>query len=195
MDYEKLLESLGIEEAAEFEYFENFADLCENGEPVDEEALYKLFEGADRSALLEMIDNYFNDIMEAVPDDSTDIYMLMETIKMALTGLLEAAEDETAMVHFCEELNDFRQWYCDGSKVECKSINDGSIQLLCLRDALSLCRIERLEGDKYRYDFTGALDYEIEEYIMSYADMARSQREDEDEEDMFEERYDDYEEL
>ena len=39
MDYEKLLESLGIENASEFEYFENFADLCENGEEVEEEAL------------------------------------------------------------------------------------------------------------------------------------------------------------
>ena len=66
---------------------------------------------------------------------------------------------------------------------------------MCLRDALSLCRIERLEGDRYRYDFSPALNYEIEEYIMSYADMARSQRQEDDEEDMFEERYDDYDEL
>ena len=58
MDYEKLLESLGIENASEFEYFENFADLCENGEEVEEEGLYKLFEGADTDAVLEMIENY-----------------------------------------------------------------------------------------------------------------------------------------
>ena len=31
--------------------------------------------------------------------------------------------------------------------------------------------IEKLGGDKYRYDFEPALDYELDEYIMSFADL------------------------
>ena len=31
---------------------------------------------------------------------------------------------------------------------------------------------EKLEGDEYRYDFTDALEYELEEYIMTYGDLA-----------------------
>ncbi len=30
----------------------------------------------------------------------------------------------------------------------------------------------KLEGDEYRYDFTDALEYELEEYIMTYGDLA-----------------------
>ena len=41
-----------------------------------------------------------------------------------------------------------------------------------VRDALALSRLEKLEGDEYRYDFTDALEYELEEYIMTYGDLA-----------------------
>lgn len=173
MDYEKLLKMLDISEAEEFQYFENFADLVETSEEVQDEALYKLFAEINTDEVAEIIENYFDDITNALPDESTDIYMLIETIKMALIGLLHAIDnDETALVHFCDELNDFKNWYSKDSKVECKNIEDGKKEILCLRDALSLCKIERLEGDKYRYDFEQCLDYQINEYIMSYADMA-----------------------
>ncbi len=173
MDYEKLLKMLDISEAEEFQYFENFADLVEASEEVQDEALYKLFAEVNTGEVAEIIENYFDDITNALPDESTDIYTLIETIKLALVGLLHAVEnDETALVHFCDELNDFKTWYSNDSKVECKDIEGGKKEILCLRDALSLCRIERLEGDKYGYDFEHCLDYQINEYIMSYADMA-----------------------
>lgn len=194
MNYEELIKMLGIDDSSEFEYFENFADLVECSAEVEEEALYKLFGEADRSAVVEITENYFEEIMDAVPDDSTDIYTLLETIKMSLIGLCEAAEDEKALVHFCEELNNFRQWYCNDSEVECKNSEDGNIELIPLRDAIALSRIERLEGDKYRYDFSNCMDYEIEEYIMSYADMAVAARDENSNDDMFEESYDDYDE-
>ncbi len=184
MDYEKLLKMLDINEGSEFQYFENFADLVETSEEVQDEALYKLFGEVNKDEVAEIIENYFDEMTDALPDESTEIYTLIETIKLALVGLLHGIEhDETALVHFCDELNDFKNWYTNDSNVECKNIENGKKEMLSLRDALSLCRIERLEGEKYRYDFDDCMDYQISEYIMSYADMADAYEEEtEDEE-------------
>lgn len=192
MNYEQLLEMIGIESGAEFEYFENFADLIENNEKVEEDALYKLFSEADKGAVLDVIENFFEEMTDAIPDDSTDIFTMLEAIKMALLGLLESAEDENAMVHFCEEIIKFRTWYSVESEVHCRDIATSEVVTMTMRDALIEARVEKLEGDKYHYDFNDCLDYELEEYIMTYADMAASSRKDDEDYD-FGESYDDVE--
>lgn len=191
MNFEQLLKLLQIEDATEFEYFENFADLIESEGQVADDALYKLINECNQDSLLEIIDNYFEEAMDAIPDDSTEIFTLFETIKMALLGLLQSADEEVALVHFCEELLNFRNWYCVESIVHCRNINDRSLEDMSIRDALTSARVEKLEGDKYHYDFNDCLDYELEEYIMSYADIARASREGEEEEEYFDEGYDD----
>ena len=40
-----------------------------------------------------------------------------------------------------------------------------------LRDALILSRLEKLDGDKFCYDFDSCQDYELNDYIMSFADV------------------------
>lgn len=191
MNFEQLLEFLQIEDASEFEYFENFADLIESEEAISDEAIYKLINECDQGNLLEIIENYFEEIMDAIPDDSTEIFTLIETIKLAFIGLLESAEEEVALVHFCEEILNFRAWYSINSIVHCRNIHGGTVEDMSLRDALAVARIEKLEGDKYHYDFNDCLDYELEEYIMSYGDMAKASREDEDDMDSYDESYDD----
>ena len=191
MNFEQLLKLLQIEDATEFEYFENFADLIESEGQIADDALYKLINECNQDSLLEIIDNYLEEAMDAIPDDSTEIFTLFETIKMALLGLLQSADEEVALVHFCEELLNFRNWYCVESIVHCRNISDRSLEDMSIRDALTSARVEKLEGDKYHYDFNDCLDYELEEYIMSYADMARASREGEEEEEYFDEGYDD----
>lgn len=191
MNFEQLLKFLEIDDASEFEYFENFADLIESEEAISDEAIFKLINECDHGNLLEIIENYFEEIMDAIPDDSTEIYTLIETIKLAFIGLLEAAEEEVALVHFCEEVLNFRAWYSIDSTVHCKNIDKGDIEDMSLRDVLSMARIEKLEGDKYHYDFNDCLDYELEEYIMSYGDMARAAREDMEDIEAYDEGYDD----
>lgn len=192
MNYEQLLELIGIEEAAEFEYFENFADLVESDEDISEEALYKLFSQVDRDGVADIIENYFTEITDAIPDDSTEIFTLLEAIKMSLIGLLQSAEEEAALVHFCEEIINFKIWYSVESKVHCRDIDTAEVETLSMRDAMANARIEKLEGDKCHYDFNDCLDYELEEYIMTYGDMARASRSEADEYD-FDESYDDVE--
>lgn len=44
---------------------------------------------------------------------------------------------------------------------------------LPVRDALLLVREEPFTGDTYRFDFQNVLDYDLDEYIMSYGDLVR----------------------
>lgn len=193
MDYERLLEKLGIDSGEEFEYFENFSDLVESDEHIGDEALCRLFRESDRGTVAEIMENYFNELMDSIPDDSTDIYTLMETIRMALIGLIESGDEDTVLVHFCQELDSFIDWYCRESQVECRNMESGVRETVSLRDALVLARLEKLQGDRYMYDFSGCLDYELEEYVLTFADLARAERADSSD-DMFEESYDDYDE-
>lgn len=37
-----------------------------------------------------------------------------------------------------------------------------------VRDAITASRVEKLSGEKYRYDFENALDYQLDSYIMPF---------------------------
>ena len=61
MNFEELLDYLDLEEAGQFEYFEALADLVECQEPIEMEAIYKLFEGADKETVATLLEDYFED--------------------------------------------------------------------------------------------------------------------------------------
>jgi hypothetical protein len=181
MDLNELMEILEIEEPSEFEYFENLADLIESDEAIPEETLFQLFSQTDPATVAELIHNYFEDMLEAMPDSSTEMYTLLENIKRSLMGLLQSNDDESNIRRFAEELARFKNWFCFESEVGCKSMSDGEEKALPLRDALVLSRLEKMEEDEYQYDFEDCLKYEIDEYIMSFADLAVEEDEEEDE--------------
>lgn len=144
----------------------------ESDESIPEETLFQLFSQTDPKVVAELIHNYFDDILEAMPESSTEMFTLLENIKRSLIGLLQTSDDESLMLHFVEELYRFKTWYCAESEVTCKSLSDGEEKVLPLRDALVLSRLEKMEEDEYQYDFEECLKYEIDEYIMSFADLA-----------------------
>ena len=89
-------------------------------------------------------------------------------------------EDEaSAKANLAEELNRFRNWYSVGSKVVCSSVITGRERIENLRDALILSRLEKLDGDKFYYDFDSCKDYKLDDYIMSFADVIAAAHEEE----------------
>ena len=46
-----------------------------------------------------------------------------------------------------------------------------------IRDALVNARLEKLGTEEYAYAFSEGLDYELEEFIMTYADLAGAEDE------------------
>lgn len=176
MDREELFALLDIETGEDFQYFENFADLVENEGAIDDDALYDLIREIDMKTFAEICESYFYEVLENMPGDQIDAYNLVENIKRVLVGLSEAVRkgEENADLKLADELNKFRLWYSVDSEVECRNVANDQVDYVPVRDALALSRMEKLDGDEYRYDFTDALDYELEEYMMTYADMAES---------------------
>ena len=70
MNFEELLDYLDLEEAGQFEYFEALADLVECEEPIEMEAIYKLFEGADKETVATLLEDYFEDILDGLPENA-----------------------------------------------------------------------------------------------------------------------------
>lgn len=175
MDYYELLEYLELEDAGEFEYFEAMADLLESEEYIDIDALYQLFEGADNTMTGELLEDYFEDILEGLPEDSQEIYSLLHQVKISLEGLISHAEDEEDIRRFADEFSRFQNWYSHESEVKLTPEDGGQAIYHNVRDAITAARLEKLGGEKYVYDFEPALDYELDSYTMSFAELAEAE--------------------
>ena len=168
----ELFEIVDIESAEDFKYFDNFAALMESDEYIPGEVMYELFAEVDIDVLSELTDNYFEDIMEGVPEEEAELFTLLDNIKRVLKGYAENTDDERSIVLFTDEVSRFRNWYNFDTDVECQSSRDGSIRTVPVREALVLYRIEKLRADEYMYDFSQCLDYPIDEYVVSFTSDA-----------------------
>lgn len=184
MEKDELLKYLDLESGREFQYFEDFSNLVECENEMDSDVLYEFLEDVEMDVFRELCQNYFDDIMDSIPDSQIDLYNLLENIKRVLEGLAEAVrrEEDNALLKLADELNRFRMWYSSEYNVECRDLDTNEITEETVRDALVNSRLEKLTGIEYNYDFEKALDYELEEFMMSYADLAAEMEMDEEEE-------------
>ena len=172
MDLNELFEIVDIESAEDFKYFDNFAALMESDDYIPAEVMYELFAEVDTDVLSELTDNYFEDIMEGVPEEEAELFTLLDNIKRVLKGYAENTDDERSIVLFTDEVSRFRNWYNFDTDVECQSRKDGSTRTVPVREALVLYRIEKLRADEYMYDFSECLDYPLDEYVVSFTSDA-----------------------
>lgn len=174
MDRNELLKYLDIESGSEFQYFEDFANLVESEAEIDSDVIFELLEEVEMDVFRELAHNYFEDIMNTIPDSQIDVYNLLENIRRVLEGLSEAVknEEENALLKLADELNRFRNWYSCEYTVDCRDLETNEESEETVRDALVNSRLEKLMGDSFNYDFERALKYELEEFIMTYADLA-----------------------
>ena len=165
MNKEELFEALGIDRGEDFEYFDNMADLLEMEEYFDEKTLYLLLEDADMNILKGLFETYFDDIITFLPDYDTELNGLLEMIKLSFMGICSGGENAQTYDKLSEEIIKFRDWYVFSDKVK---HNDN---YLSVRDAITNCRFSKLSGGEDDFDFTDALEYDIDEYSISIEDM------------------------
>lgn len=180
MNKETLFELLDIESGDDFEYFENFADLVESSEDIDSEIIYELLEEIDLNNFGDLCENYFDEVLENTPDDQTEVFLLLTNIKNAIMGMASAAidaDEENVLVKLADEVANFKVWYCEESRVECKNESTGEITYMPVRDALVLNKLEKLGEQSYLYDFSESLDYSLDEYVMTFADIQAEEAE------------------
>lgn len=173
MNLELLLEYLEIDDASEFEYFENLADLIEADMVLDPEVIYPLFEAADKKIMAELFETYFEELLKAVPEDAVELYTMLDSMKLAFMGMTKHLEEDRDLVFLSDEFCRFRNWYSLDPTVWVQQLGETRQKETCvsLRDALTLSRMEALGEPKYEYNFEEALNYEINQYTMSFADL------------------------
>lgn len=169
MDYDELLEYLGLEDPADFEYFENFADLVEGHKPILIGALYELLKGISEEVMPEVIEGYFEEALEACPDTEIDIYTLLELIKRTLIGLCQNAVDEKDLGFFADEILRFKEWFANDSIVIVKDKKTREEKQVTVMEALVISRLEKISEDEYDYDFSQSIDYAVDENIITYS--------------------------
>ena len=174
MNYKDLLEYLDIESGADLRYFEELADLIESDEHIDYDALLRLFAEIDRDAAAELLDG--------IPEDNSELFSLLEQIRMELTGVVRSiSEDDPESVrNFTDRFYRFRNWYVYDSAVSVMAKEEEESGIFgreyeqSVRDAIATARAGRLNGEEYTFDFSMALDYDIDYYAMSFSDLIDS---------------------
>ena len=189
MDFDELLELLEIDSPEDFTDFEHFAALVECDEEIPYDVFLKLLAAVETETLINMTDDYYEDVLQETPDDGIDIYTLLGTIRQALSGLAKNASTTEDRIAYVDELFKFRNWYIFDSVVHIKRTRDNAKKDVTVSEALALYRLEKLSEDQYRYDFSDALDYEIDEYSISIDATLDEEYEEilEEDEDLYEE--------
>ncbi|MBR3707281.1 MAG: hypothetical protein IKM19_09930 [Firmicutes bacterium] len=171
MRKEDFYELLDIDYPAEFQYFENLAAFLECDEELEYEDVAELFQGVDKDTLAQLVDNYFEELTDFVPGSETGVYGILDNVRRALMGMARNCDDDTMETKLADELERFRRWYSIDSRVYLTNLGTMDEQEFTLRDALVNARIEKLDGDKFQYDFSECENYVLDEYIVSFGDM------------------------
>lgn len=181
MEYEALLNFLEMESPEDFEYFDHLSDLMELEEEIDYDSFFRILSQVTKETMTELLEHYFIDITEHMPDTTVEIHTLMDEIHRCLIGLaryLDSAEGRRA---FVDELYRFRSWYALSGEVVIKNLASGRRFRVSVSEALATSRMEALGGDDYDYDFEDCLSYEPEEYSMTINEAMASVYDEEDE--------------
>ncbi len=167
MDFDELLDLLEIDSPDDFGYFEHFAALMEYDEEIPYDQFYQILADVDSDTLVDLTDSYFEDVLQGMPDDAIEVYTLLGTIRQALIGLAKNSVSREERVAYADELYHFRSWFIFDSVVHIRRLSDNVKRDVTVSEAQSLYRLEKLNDDQYRYDFSDCLDYEIDEYAIS----------------------------
>lgn len=178
MSLEELLEYLQLEEAEEFMYFENLADLLEADFEIEPEAMYQLLSRVDMKNLSQLLNDYFEDILNFVPDHAMELYTMLDTVKLALMGMAAHIEEERDLVYLSDEMHRFHNWFVMEEGIQAIEQSDtGSRQDVSVRDAIALSRMENLGGEKYDFYVEDIPDFTMDQYTVSFADLAAEKQE------------------
>ena len=178
MTYNELLALLEIESPKEFAYFEHLAELLESAEEIEEAHFHTLLSAIPLPNLAELVEQYFEDILQGIPDDALDFYTLMTNIKNGVGGLCQGEDSLETRRQVAGELCRFRDWYALENGVLCRSQKDGIQTCVSICEALALYRLEKLGEEAYDYDFEGCSEYPLDEYVMTFAIDSMKSRED-----------------
>ena len=162
-----LFEMLEMDSPADFEYFEQFADLMESEENIPFDLFYSAISEASPETMTELTGNYMEDLSNALPDDYDELFSIVDSVQQRLLLLCENLDDSDSRRDYANELYRFRQWYHknDGASV------DGIP--CCVMDAAARARSEKFSGNEHVYDFSPSLGYDLEDLSVGLGSFSK----------------------
>lgn len=174
MDKVRLYRLLDIDSADEFRYYENLASLLEADEFIEENLLQDLMRDVDKEALAEHMDSYFEGFLDHLPDNETELYITVESIKRAFAGMIFDGMDTSDADALASEISKFRKWYVH----DLNAFDRLSGDEINVRDARYGIAAAKLLGENADFDFRTALDYDLDGFDVRVADMISSASQD-----------------
>lgn len=157
MTKEELYEKLDIDSPADFAYFEQFADLIEAEDEIDERLVKDVLSEISSEDAADLVQNYFDDLTESLPDDADDIISLVDSIKQNLILCTEDLDSPSNRKSFAELIISFREWFHKKGNAKIDG-QDTSIFY-----AAAEHRAEKIGQNSHSYDFSMSLDFDMEE--------------------------------
>ena len=157
MTLNELYKKLDMDSPADMEYFEQFADLLEIEEDIPFDLFYVALSEITPENAGELVENYFEDLTKASPDDEDDLVLLIDSLQQNLMLLAQDLEDSDARRSFAEQLYRFREWY---KKPGTSSVDGEAASLF---EALIQAREDALSGGSHEFDFKGCLDFKLDD--------------------------------
>lgn len=170
MDKIRFYRILDIDSADEFRYFENLAALLEEDEYIEENLIKDLIRNIDREKLAEHMSSYFDGFLDHLPDNETDLYVMVESMGRVFDGLIMEDMSDTDIDALASEISKFRKWYVH----DLNAFNKLTGEETNVRDARFDIAAAKLLGEDSDYDFRLALDYDIDGFDVRIADMIGS---------------------
>ncbi len=160
MDKTEFYNVLDISDPEEFTYYENMASLLEEDQTIEQNLIDDLLREVDFTRFRDLAKSYFEEFLNRVPDEETDLYFLADTMRRSVVG----CEDPESLA---DAIYRFRKWYI----VEPSVIDRNTGEEICVRDARYNISAAAFLGEKPEYDFHKAYNYEIDGYDVSVQDM------------------------
>lgn len=167
MDKVRFYRILDIDNADEFQYFENLAALLEEDEYIEENLIKDLIRNVDKEKLAEHMSSYFDGFLDHLPDNETDLYVMIESMGRVFDGLIMENMSDDDIDALAAEISRFRKWYVH----DLNTFNRLTGEEASVRDARFDIAAAKLLGEKADYDFRLALDYDIDGFDVRIADM------------------------
>lgn len=165
---------LDIDDASEFQFYENMASLLEEDEYIETNLIKDLVKDVNKDSLAELTEGYFEELLKMIPDEETDLYIAVESMKRALAGMISSDMEADEVAIFSDELQKVRKWYVHDLLVF--DMNNGTE--CCVRDAIADIGAAKLLGGSCSFDFRLASQIDIDGYDVRLQDMVEDAYED-----------------
>lgn len=160
MDKTEFYDILDISEPSEFSYYENVAALLEEERLIESNLIDDLLREVDFDDFRDLIKSYFEEFLNRIPEEETDLYFLADTMRRSLMGCEESKQ-------LSDAIGRFRKWY----------VLEPSVQDQETGEEISVCQARynisaaAMLGETVQYDFGKAYRFEMDGYDVSVRDM------------------------